>query len=761
MANYNVDIAVALKGADKLRAFDNSIKSLSKNIENANFFIRTFAKNNDGLVRSVGNLQQNLNSAGSNLRNVALGTKEATIAAAQFLKAQEGLNKGLVEQQKLLDDVSGATARKSAADNQELQNALLKLERQSTKEQEQQFSFRQQGQEQLKQKVQELNKQRTKENQLLKENVNKTKESVAEEIKKKFSIIASQSERRKNLKQSVKELEAARTRIPIEERINAQLKKRGLILSANGKKIVSINQNQGAAANKQAVKTVGSTASSAIIGGAFPLLFGQTGAAAVGGGIGGAAGGLIGGQFGFALSILGTAIGSFIQQQDELDKSLSKISRSFENAGSSAGFTRESFNELKSTLGMTRDEVLAVASAFSRFGEAGKSAAFIFGDNPNTFKNLAAMRDTKTLMTAILDEQNGLGIEQQIQLLREAKLTSFKDMQLKLNRMILEENLKREIIEARQITRQDKITDIFKDQLKFMLLIGLRFHNLEKIFPEFFKKSAEKSEEDVQKIQEEFDKLVGQLPKVQDLLTELDTQVQGMSFSIPSAMDSVSAELRKLMSLGFRVTTTADTIGNAFGESFKGIVKGSMTAQDALRNLFQKTADAFLDMAARIIAEQIKLKILRIGLDFFGSAFDKGFASSRGSRTGGTDIAGRDVDDEFFGMPKGFEDRFNDTGDLIVPGKDQRALGGPVNKGGSFIVGERGPELFVPNQSGNIIPNHDLAGIGGGGINIVVNVDASGSSVQSDGDGQQFGEALATAIQLEIVKQKRSGGLLA
>ena len=45
--------------------------------------------------------------------------------------------------------------------------------------------------------------------------------------------------------------------------------------------------------------------------------------------------------------------------------------------------------------------------------------------------------------------------------------------------------------------------------------------------------------------------------------------------------------------------------------------------------------------------------------------------------------------------------------------------------------------------------------------NIVVNVDASGSNVQSEGDGQQFGQALATAIQLEIVKQKRSGGLLA
>jgi len=97
---------------------------------------------------------------------------------------------------------------------------------------------------------------------------------------------------------------------------------------------------------------------------------------------------------------------------------------------------------------------------------------------------------------------------------------------------------------------------------------------------------------------------------------------------------------------------------------------------------------------------------------------------------------------------------FLDNLPFKIPG---RAEGGPVKRGGSFIVGERGPELFTPGVSGMITPNHDL----GGSTNIVVNVDASGSSVQSDGDGQQFGEALATAIQLEIVKQKRSGGLLA
>jgi len=87
------------------------------------------------------------------------------------------------------------------------------------------------------------------------------------------------------------------------------------------------------------------------------------------------------------------------------------------------------------------------------------------------------------------------------------------------------------------------------------------------------------------------------------------------------------------------------------------------------------------------------------------------------------------------------------------------AEGGRPPVGRPSLVGERGPELFVPSRSGTIIPNDK---IGGSSItnNISINVDASGSSVQSDGDGQQFGEAIATAIQAEIIKQKRSGGLL-
>jgi len=87
-----------------------------------------------------------------------------------------------------------------------------------------------------------------------------------------------------------------------------------------------------------------------------------------------------------------------------------------------------------------------------------------------------------------------------------------------------------------------------------------------------------------------------------------------------------------------------------------------------------------------------------------------------------------------------------------------RANGGTVSRGKSYIVGERGAEMFVPNAGGRIVPNSDM----GGSTNIVVNVDASGSSVEGDQQrGKELGAALSVAIQSELLKQKRPGGLLA
>ena len=92
----------------------------------------------------------------------------------------------------------------------------------------------------------------------------------------------------------------------------------------------------------------------------------------------------------------------------------------------------------------------------------------------------------------------------------------------------------------------------------------------------------------------------------------------------------------------------------------------------------------------------------------------------------------------------------------LIPGF---ADGGRPPVGKPSIVGERGPELFVPNTSGTIVPNNKLGG--GGATNVVVNVDAKGSSASGDsGAGKQLGGLIGAAVQAELIKQQRPGGLL-
>jgi len=52
----------------------------------------------------------------------------------------------------------------------------------------------------------------------------------------------------------------------------------------------------------------------------------------------------------------------------------------------------------------------------------------------------------------------------------------------------------------------------------------------------------------------------------------------------------------------------------------------------------------------------------------------------------------------------------------------QSAIGGSQNRGQATLVGERGPELFVPNQNGSIIPNNKMGGGGGVTVNQTINV---------------------------------------
>ena len=99
----------------------------------------------------------------------------------------------------------------------------------------------------------------------------------------------------------------------------------------------------------------------------------------------------------------------------------------------------------------------------------------------------------------------------------------------------------------------------------------------------------------------------------------------------------------------------------------------------------------------------------------------------------------------------------------FLGGLFKRERGGPVSAGGAFVVGERGPEILqMGSKGGNIIPNSAIGKGGGTTTNLVtVNVDASGSSVSGNtADANQLGQVIGAAVQAQLIKEKRAGGLL-
>ena len=91
----------------------------------------------------------------------------------------------------------------------------------------------------------------------------------------------------------------------------------------------------------------------------------------------------------------------------------------------------------------------------------------------------------------------------------------------------------------------------------------------------------------------------------------------------------------------------------------------------------------------------------------------------------------------------------------FVKGLTGKAIGGPVQAGQPYMVGERGPEMFVPNQSGTIVPNDKM---GGGGITVVNNVDASGAGSDVDlkirAAMQQTSQQTVASIQ-DLMRRRR------
>ena len=479
-------------------------------------------------------------------------------------------------------------------------------------------------------------------------------------------------------------------------------------------------------------------AGSAMIGGGFPFLFGAGGLSAIMGAGAGAIGGALAPGGGFALSIAATAAAAQIEDAIKFRKELKIVNAQLQAVGNSSIFSRQEIKNFAKELNITKEEATQLIDSFvPRFNtEETKALVNVFGkDGVGKFDEIAGASDAPKLINEIVKARDIIGQKKSDELLADLKTKTNLQVQLKLTKEIGEANRRRlldtlkfntkidgkafkKIIEEgdnlqnfiKQLDPNSELGKLFQkadpDKLADANLYsqlarafgsgGVKFmKEIEPLFRKEFFDFIKPLDDSIAKTQQltEFTKeYILQLQEFEEFKAPVD-EIEKLSRATRVVLD-VSKELK-----------------TSFAESFKGIVKGTMTVTDAFRNMLNRIGDYFLDLAAQVMAAGIQKSFLGL-----------------------------------------FQNMFN------VQMPSPMAEGGRVTGGKPYIVGERGPELFSPGVSGNITPNHEL----GGSTNIVVNVDASGSNVEGDEDrGKELGRLISVAVQSEIIQQQRPGGLLA
>lgn len=185
---------------------------------------------------------------------------------------------------------------------------------------------------------------------------------------------------------------------------------------------------------------------------------------------------------------------------------------------------------------------------------------------------------------------------------------------------------------------------------------------------------------------------------------------------------------------GEEATNTGVQIGNAIGNSFK-------TAEDAFVKFATTGKLEFKSMAASILSDlaRIAAKKAIAGLVDMAIGAYSGGSSSASVGDGG----------------------WLARGDLA----GARAAGGPVGGGLSYLVGEKGPEIFTPSAGGTIIPNHELGGSGGAvTINLSTTVSNGASNTDASGDSNSQSRSVADALNAKfkqmIVRETQQGGII-
>ena len=471
---------------------------------------------------------------------------------------------------------------------------------------------------------------------------------------------------------------------------------------------------------------------SALISGGFPLLFGQGPLTAAAGALGGGFGGMLGGQMGgFAGGIAATAAVQSIQNAingiGELGKAMNRLNpniSAMSQAMGIAGTVEEKRLQLiEQNLGKQAAYNAALEMLGDKIGPDQAEELRKFGETFQKLGNDVTLFFTKVqaAIAKLLNKALDAGANANVRG-RARDLVA----QNPNNRAFFDVNQKIAGIEARETTgraeakqKQDDLRAAKAERLeiaetlileKDKNILRVKTNKLITAGLAELEKENELSRAIIAGKEEEFlieQAVKSEVEKIGQTMETINaTQLQRIRDGVTINKDlKKQAEIAKDLQDAFDSLSTS--INNDIKEGIKGLIKGTSTLGDLLNNV----ADRFLDVA--------------LNQALFGSILGSG-----GEKGGG-----------------------------LLGAIGLFANGGRPPVGRPSIVGEKGPELFVPRSSGTIVPNNKLGG--GGSTSVVVNVDASGSDVQGDDAGaKELGGLISVAVQSELVRQQRPGGLL-
>ena len=261
-----------------------------------------------------------------------------------------------------------------------------------------------------------------------------------------------------------------------------------------------------------------------------------------------------------------------------------------------------------------------------------------------------------------------------------------------------------------------------------------------------FNRNTDRQIENLGKTKHELREL-NDLRKIEDKLrSELKSQGPEAEAAIRAEMEKVTEEIRKqneVLTEQMEIQSQLDSIAKGVGSTFASV---GDKISDAMARGKLHTLD-FADILKEMVIELQKMIFKVLVLDEIQRNIEERIKKTRTS--GGGNIIG-DIFKSFFGGSQGRQ---------VAPG-DGMASGGAVSGSQPRLVGERGPELFVPRTAGSITPSSLTPGkMGGSPINISQNLNfAVGITNTVRAEVMNMLPAIQNSTLSAVAEAKQRGG---